>query len=169
MLLAGSTLVRLSTVENDVCLCFVWIVVGKIWLLKCTSLKLQWLDYVTRTTGWLTKAIRIVDVKGMSLSKVNRECLKRNARYINTMEDCYPQLLQSLYFCHAPALFQNFWTTFRPILPKRLVSKVDLIDPEHRPSDCCKLLQHIDEEHLPERFGGKNKTWPVLTTLPAKQ
>jgi hypothetical protein len=128
--------------------------------------KLQWLDYVTRTTGLLTKSIRVLDAKGMSLSKMNRECLKRNARYVNAMEDCYPQLLQSVYPCHAPGLLQSFWTTLRPIFPARLVSKLDFIDPEHRQKDLDKLLQHIDEEYLPERFGGKNKTWPVVPTLP---
>jgi CRAL/TRIO domain len=129
--------------------------------------KFQWLDYVTRTTGLLTKAIRIMDLKGMTLAKVNREALKRNARYVNEMEDCYPQLLQSVFPCHAPPVMQTFWTVLRPILPARLVLKFDFINPEYQEKDLQKLLHHVDENHLPERFGGKNTVWPIRTLLPS--
>lgn len=127
---------------------------------------LQWLDYVSRTTGLLTKAIRIVDLRGMSIDKIHRGALKRNARCMNDMEDCYPQLLQSVYPCHAPMFVQGVWSTFRPLLPSRLVSKFDFINPEHRAKDLEKLLQHVKEDHLPERFGGSSQNWPVTTTLP---
>lgn len=38
----------------------------------------QWCDYATRTTGRLTKLVRIVDVSGSSFSAWNKECSRRD-------------------------------------------------------------------------------------------
>lgn len=122
---------------------------------------------MTRSTGLLTKAIRIVDLKGISIRKLNRGAFKRIARCMNEMEDCYPQLLQTVFPCHAPGWFQGLWGTLRPLLPSRVLTKFDFINPEHRADDREKLLKYVDEEHLPERFGGKNKLWPIQTTIPS--
>jgi hypothetical protein len=60
----------------------------------------QWVDYVTRTTGLFTKAIRIVDLtgvcrtKGTSLLGINREMNRRDWKAMRPMERHYPQLLE---------------------------------------------------------------------------
>jgi CRAL/TRIO domain len=128
----------------------------------------QWLDYITRTTGRLTKSIRIVDMAGVTLLGLNSENSRREGNAMGVMEDCYPQMLQSLVVCHAPPWIQVPWRFVRPIMPKRVVSKIDFIDPEKRESDRKRLLQYIALDHLPVRYGGTNKTWPVKFTLPPK-
>jgi hypothetical protein len=48
----------------------------------------QWLDYVTRTTGRLTKSIRFIDMRGVSLTKhFDRASMKRDSKIMNEMED----------------------------------------------------------------------------------
>lgn len=127
----------------------------------------QWLDYVTRTTGRLTRAIRILDMQNMGLSNFHRGAVQKNAKHVNAMEDCYPQLLQTVFACHAPSVVQGVWRFMRPLLPQRLSSKFDFINPEKRPKDLAKLLQYMDVSFLPTRFGGENEEWPVRSKLPA--
>jgi hypothetical protein len=56
--------------------------------------------------------------------------LKRDGEAMGIMEDCYPQLLQSIFICNPPVWIQIPWRMFRPFLPKRVVSKFDFIAPE---------------------------------------
>jgi hypothetical protein len=48
----------------------------------------QWLDYVTRTTGRLTKSVRFIDFRGASLFSVNRQAVKRDAAIMDEVRDC---------------------------------------------------------------------------------
>lgn len=48
----------------------------------------QWLDYVSRTTGRLTKSIRFIDMRNISMMKhVDRASMKRDSKIMNEMED----------------------------------------------------------------------------------
>ena len=53
----------------------------------------QWCDYVTRTTGRLTKLIRIADCSGTTLSHINKECSRRDTtgrgEQLAGMECCF--------------------------------------------------------------------------------
>lgn len=126
----------------------------------------QWLDYVTRTTGRLTKSVRMADLADSKLSGINNECNKRDGAAMAVTEDVYPQLLQQLFVCHAPAWIQIPWRILRPIMPKRVVSKVDFIYPDKREKERERLYEFVDEEHLPVRFGGKCRKWPASFDLP---
>mmetsp|Transcript_29147 Transcript_29147/g.48178 ORF Transcript_29147/g.48178 Transcript_29147/m.48178 type:complete len:307 (-) Transcript_29147:92-1012(-) len=121
----------------------------------------QWLDYVTRTTGRLTKSIRIADLQGISLSGVCLENQKRDGKAMGVMEDCYPQLLEGIFICRSPVWIQIPWRIVRPLMPKRVVDKIDFLAPATNAKERKRLLRYVEEEHLPERFGGKNMTWPV--------
>ena len=125
----------------------------------------QWLDYVTRTTGRLTKAIRIVDLTGISPAKhMSAEATHREGKAMDAMEDCYPQMLQSLFFVHPPLWIEAPWCIFRPILPKRVRDKI--VSPEKRERDAKKLLKYISADQLPVRYGGTSTAWPVDIPLP---
>jgi hypothetical protein len=126
----------------------------------------QWLDYITRTTGLLTKSVRFVDLKKASLSKFSHEMLKRDAEAMSVMEDCYPQLLQSIFVCNAPVWIQIPWRFLRPLLPTRVVNKFDFITPEKSANERNRLLKYISEDNLPVRFGGNYEPWPVVFLPP---
>ena len=127
----------------------------------------QWLDFVTRTTGRLTKSPRLVDAAGITLAATNKEISRRDGKAMGTMEDCYPQLLQTIFVCNAPMWVQIPWRLMRPLFPKRVVEKFDFIDPEKNENERKRLLKHISLEHLPVRFGGLNETWPVDFSPPS--
>ena len=126
----------------------------------------QWCDYTTRTTGRLTKNTRLIDFTGMKLTDVSREMGRRDSKAMNMTEDCYPQLLQSIFLCHPPTWIQIIWRFFRPLLPKRMVEKVDFIQPKFNDKERDRLLAHVPLELLPERYGGKYAPWPVEYPLP---
>ena len=126
----------------------------------------QWQDRITRTTGRLTKSVRFIDASEMKISGLNSELSKRDGNTMGIMEDCYPQLLQTLYICHAPVWIQVPWRIVRPFFPKKVKSKFDFIHPETNVNERLRLLKHISLEHLPKRYGGLNDTWPVTFPLP---
>lgn len=125
----------------------------------------QWLDYVTRKTGRLTKSIRIVDLSDTPFS-VNREKHRRDGQAMNLMEDCYPQMLQTIFVANPPSWVQMAWRIVRLVLPKRVVQKIDFVSPKSSQREKRRILQWIDEENLPEKFGGKYKQWPPMFELP---
>ena len=123
--------------------------------------KHQWVDYITRTTGRLTKSVQLADTKGISLGGINSEKCRRDGKVMGIMEDCYPQMLQEILVCNAPAWAQIPWRTCRPLLPKRVVQKIDFVNPAKNEKERKRLFAYISEEHLPARFGGKNEAWPA--------
>ena len=122
----------------------------------------QWQDRITRTTGRLTKSVRFIDASEVKLSGLNSELSKRDGNTMGIMEDCYPQLLQTLYICHAPGWIQVPWRIIRPLFPKKVKAKFDFINPETNVNERQRLLKH---KHLPKRYGGFNDTWPVSFPL----
>jgi hypothetical protein len=126
----------------------------------------QWLDRVTRMTGRLTKNVRLVDLTGMQFSAMSPEVNRRDSRVLAVMEDCYPQLLQSIYVCNSPSWVHTIFSILKPFMPKRVIAKFDIINPMTNEKERQKLFQHIDEDNLPARFGGKNEQWPVEFSLP---
>jgi hypothetical protein len=71
-----------------------------------TEWSFQWVDYITRTTGLLTKSVRFIELKGFSISNLSQEMLKRDGEAMGIMEDCYPQLLQTNFICNPPLWIQ---------------------------------------------------------------
>lgn len=128
----------------------------------------QWCDYLSRTTGRLTKHVRIVDLDNISLTKncLPKSCL-RDAIALNAMEDVYPQVLQNFYLAQAPIWIEGPWKTIRPLVPKRVLEKFDFLEPLKKEKDRQKLLKWISLERLPERYGGKLAQWPDDTPPPA--
>ena len=120
----------------------------------------QWLDYVTRTTGRFTRSIRFIDLGGFSLSGINRECTRRDGHVMNLMEDCYPQLLETIFACNPGIVIDILWTLARTVMPKRVVAKFDVIHPKENPKHRQKVLRHISEADLPDFYGGMNTISP---------
>ncbi|CAB9498712.1 expressed unknown protein [Seminavis robusta] len=133
-------------------------------LLYLDEYSFQCLDYVTRTTGRLTKLIRFADCRGLSLGGLNMECTRRDARFMALMEDCYPQMTECIFVCNAPTLIGVIWKTFSPFFPKRVRSKFDIVYPKDNAKDHKKLLRYISEENIPDIHEGKNPASPEKCT-----
>ena len=114
----------------------------------------QWLDYITRTTGRLTKAIHIVDVSALGFSMYN---MKTQTKYTTTakkLQDCYPQAVKAYMVCNAPYWIETPYRALKPLLPTRVVSKLDFINPQLYVEDKQLLLKFVPQTQLPIKFGG---------------
>eukprot|EP00934_Nitzschia_sp_Nitz4_P004183 Nitzschia sp. Nitz4//scaffold2_size372955//363580//364810//NITZ4_000482-RA/size372955-snap-gene-0.111-mRNA-1//-1//CDS//3329546955//4173//frame0 len=118
----------------------------------------QHLDYVTRTTGRLTRSVRIIDLAGMTMSKAlgDREGTKRDGEIVAEMEDVYPQLLETLFLCHPPEWLHIVWSVLRAIMPKRVMEKMDIMTPHKNEKERKRLLKHIALDNLPISYGGND-------------
>ena len=76
------------------------------------------------------------------------------------MEDCYPQLLQTIFAAYPPTFMHWIWSVVRPIMPKRIIDKVDIIEPSKNDKERDRLLEHVTLETLPVDFGGLNTVPP---------
>jgi len=131
-----------------------------------TELQHQWVDYVTRTTGRLTKVVRPTCVEGVTLRGINMENSSRDGKAMGAMEDCYPQLLHAIYICNAPSWIQVPWRAAKLIMPKRVVEKIDFLHPASRKSERDKFLSFVSLDHLPAKYGGNHGEWPPASPTP---
>lgn len=120
----------------------------------------QWNDYITRTTGRLTKACHIVDVGGIGLDTYNGTAQEKYTSATTFLEDFYPQAVQAYLVCHAPIWIEAPWRILKSLLPTRVVSKLDFLNPKDYEQDHQRLLDFVPDELLPQRFGGKHEIWP---------
>lgn len=123
----------------------------------------QMCDATTRRTGLLTKTVRLVQMQGFKLAGFSRAFVKRDAQHAKEQEDYYPQLLASVYICHAPFWVQGTWRLMRPFFPSRFVAKMDMISPRTNDKEAKRLVRHVAMSDLPECFGGENASWPCCT------
>lgn len=121
----------------------------------------QWLDYVTRKTGRLTKSARFVDFTGFSVFQVSRDATKRDGKIMGEMEDVYPQLLQCINICNTPHWVHALFATMRPLLPSRVVDKVDIVEPKNNKKEFKRILRFASKENLPVALGGDNTVNPA--------
>ena len=120
----------------------------------------QWLDYVTRTTGRLTKQTRLMNLEHVGFKSTHRKDIKWDGAIMNEMEDVYPQMLGAIYCCNAPTIINVLWGIAKKIMPKRVVEKFNIVDPEKNPHDRDAILQYISVSALPTMFGGENTIPP---------
>jgi len=122
--------------------------------------KFQWLDYLTRTTGRLTKYLSIADCHDVNIKMIHRDSKKQDSQAAKIMEDKYPQLLGAMLVVNAPGWIDLVFTIVKPFLPKRLLEKVNLIKPLKKEKDLHTILEYISKDHLPTRYGGNLEEWP---------
>ena len=89
-------------------------------------------DVVTRATGRLTKAARLVSCKGFRVGSLNRQWLKLDGDVAKEMQDCYPQLLGVIICLDPPQWALVMWRAVKILFPPRMVEKVDLLSTKDR-------------------------------------
>jgi len=142
----------------------------------------QVVDEVTRRTGKLTKFCKIIDMDGWQLSKVNRSYIKADAAVSKELENMFPQLVGTVLLVNAPSWISIIWSFAKMFMPQRAISKVDILpamkktkknssssssssssstSSKSQMKQLTPFLKYISAEHLPEKYGGQNKQWPL--------
>ena len=124
----------------------------------------EWLfqvhDEITRRTGRLTKCVKVVDLKDLTLRDVCPAYVKRDGKVNKKLQDFYPQSLACMLVINAPLWFESVWSLLRPFFPKRLVEKINVVNPKKRAKDLKCFTKYISEKDLPEKYGGSMNEWP---------
>jgi len=136
------------------------------WYLYYKEAIYQVLDEITRRTGKLTKYVKIADMTNMQLLKMNRTFIKMDATISKKNEDFYPQLIGGVFVFNSPGWVSGFFKIFvKPFFPKRLVENIVFLPSLSKMKKSKKsfesILRFTSEEHLPEKYGGMNKTCPL--------
>ena len=66
-------------------------------------------------------------------------------------QDRYPECMGKFYIINAPWAFSAVWSVVKPWLDEVTVAKIDILGTSYKDT----LLKQIDEENLPNVFGGK--------------
>mmetsp|Transcript_9686 Transcript_9686/g.16913 ORF Transcript_9686/g.16913 Transcript_9686/m.16913 type:complete len:328 (+) Transcript_9686:68-1051(+) len=131
----------------------------KLFLIHFNESVYQVLDTITRRTGRLTKLVKVCDMNGTSLRKMSRGYLSKDGAASKEIDDFFPQLLGGLLILHAPKWINVIWKFCRPLLPKRVVEKIDFV-PNGKEKIRGSLARFVSKDNLLEMYGGDNKEWP---------
>jgi len=91
---------------------------------------------------------------------MNRGYLSKDAVAAKEVEEYFPQLLGGLLVVNAPKWINVIWKFVRPLMPKRVVEKVDFL-PSNREKVHQILARFVSKKNLLEQYGGENKEWPI--------
>ena len=116
----------------------------------------QRMDRATRSTGAIIKYMRIVNLSGVSLSKVSPRFVRRDAEDNKELQPLYPQLLGAVIFVNPPSTLDVLYRTLLPLLPKKITEKTIILSPLKRKKDLDKLvaLTGYSLDELPAKCGG---------------
>ena len=101
-----------------------------------TEWQYQRLDAVTRRTGVIVKAVRVLDARGFGPSMLNMPFYKMDSEVVKDQGDLYPQFLGQILILNAPGPIKFFWdTVLKHMLPTKVTEKIGLVDPANKPAD----------------------------------
>lgn len=101
------------------------------------------------------KFVAIGDLQGWGYSNSD---IRGYLASLSILQDCYPERLGKLFIVHAPKIFMTVWKMVYPFIDRNTRSKIVFVENKSLKST---LLQDIDEEQLPEIYGGKLPLVPI--------
>ncbi|XP_047332315.1 phosphatidylinositol transfer protein 3-like [Impatiens glandulifera] len=77
---------------------------------------------------------------------------------LSILQDCYPERLGKLLVVHVPYLFMTAWKGVYPFIDEKTRKKIVFVEDKKLEST---LLEDIDENQLPDVYGGKLPLVPI--------
>ncbi|KAL7152674.1 hypothetical protein ABFS83_04G114300 [Erythranthe nasuta] len=77
---------------------------------------------------------------------------------LSILQDYYPERLRKLLVIHAPYIFMAVWKIICPFIDKKTTKKVVFVENKRMHAT---LVEEIDENQLPEIYGGKLDLVPI--------
>lgn len=96
----------------------------------------------------------IFDMEGVSArSHLWRPGIVMYLHMVSILENNYPEMLKRLVVVNAPKIFPILYRIVRPLITDDMKKKIHILGADYKK----KLLEYIDEDNLPEHYGGKLK------------
>lgn len=96
-------------------------------------------------------SLNILDLKGVSLSLVNKRIYGLIQTASKISQDYYPEIMGAMYIVNAPMLFTGIWAVCRSFIDEKTRAKIHIKGSKYEKD----LLELVDEESLPDFLGGK--------------
>lgn len=96
--------------------------------------------------------IVVEDLAGLGMSHMYTPGIDLFKKIIAMDQNNYPDTLKAYYVINAPSLVSVGWSMIKPLLDARTRNKVKIMGGDYKDA----LLEVIDEENLPEEYGGKS-------------
>lgn len=112
-----------------------------------------WQRWSPKETDRLTT---ILDLRGVSLFMVVGDVRKFIKMTIHMCSTHYPARGHKLFIINCPMWFSQVWTWIKPMLNSAIEEKLKILTSGKKQVQA--LLEIIDEDHLPEAYGGKETT-----------
>uniref|UniRef100_A0A7N0UH72 CRAL-TRIO domain-containing protein n=1 Tax=Kalanchoe fedtschenkoi TaxID=63787 RepID=A0A7N0UH72_KALFE len=77
---------------------------------------------------------------------------------LTLLQDCYPERLGKLFIVHVPYIFMAAWKLVSPFIDNKTKKKIVFVEDKLLKET---LLEYIEENELPEIYGGKKKLVPI--------
>ncbi|KAH7653709.1 Phosphatidylinositol transfer protein SEC14 and related proteins protein [Dioscorea alata] len=84
---------------------------------------------------------------------------------LDILQNNYPERLGKVYLVHVPYLFMKAYKIIYPFIDKRTREKIVFVEDKNLKET---LLEDIDEDQLPEIYGGKAPLVPIEESLTAE-
>lgn len=108
-----------------------------------------------RMPGGQEKFLSIADLEGWGYSNSD---IRGYLAALSILQDCYPERLGKLHIVHAPSIFMTAWKVIYPFIDAKTKKKIVFVEDKNMKS---ALLSDIDENQLPEIYGGKLALVPI--------
>lgn len=109
----------------------------------------------SRMPPGVEKFTGIADVQGWGYSNCD---IRAYLGSLSILQDCYPERLGKMYLIHVPYIFMKVWKMVYPFIDSNTRDKIVFVDNKKLTST---LLQDIDENQLPDIYGGKLPLVPI--------
>ncbi|KAK4256910.1 hypothetical protein QN277_006571 [Acacia crassicarpa] len=101
------------------------------------------------------KFVGIGDIKGWGYSNCD---IRGYLSALKILQDYYPERLGKLFIVNAPSMFMTAWKIVYPFIDKKTKKKIVFVKNNELKS---RLLEDIEEDQLPEVYGGKMPLVPI--------
>ncbi|XP_028766240.1 phosphatidylinositol transfer protein 3-like [Neltuma alba] len=99
--------------------------------------------------------VGIGDLKGWGYSNCD---IRGYLGALKILQDYYPERLGKLFIVNAPSIFMAAWKIVYPFIDKKTKKKIVFVENKKLKS---RLLEDIEEDQLPEVYGGKMPLVPI--------
>nr|CAN59728.1 hypothetical protein VITISV_037736 [Vitis vinifera] len=105
--------------------------------------------------GGEEKFISIADIEGWGYTNSD---IRAYLAALSILQDCYPERLGKLFLVHVPYVFMTAWKVVYPFIDSKTKKKIIFVENKNIKST---LLGDIDENQLPDVYGGKLPLVPI--------
>lgn len=102
------------------------------------------------------KTVKIIDLEGLSMSQLKSPGFKFLTRVGAMLALNYPQRLHKCFLLNAPGWWAVAWKLISPIIPAKVREQMVLYGKNDKESARKAVTEWIDEDILPEVYGGRN-------------